>query len=83
MLVGTSSVVVTMTTPMTSTNYAVTVTLGSNLAPFTNDGTKLPTLVVTGKTDTTFTVTAYSENDVLVLAPTGGALVDWIAMGYH
>jgi hypothetical protein len=66
---------------MTSTNYAVDVTLGTNAA-FTGDGTKLPTLVVTGKTDTQFTVTAYSENDVLVLAPSS-VTVEWIAMGYH
>jgi len=77
---GNSSVTVTMTTPMASTNYAVTVTLGTD-ASFTNDGLKLPTLVVTGKTTTQFTVSAYSENNVVVLAPTGGAVVNWIAIG--
>jgi len=80
-LTGSSSVAVTMTTPMTSTNYAVTVTLGTNAA-FTGDGTKLPTLVVTNKTLTGFTVTAYSENDVLVEAPSSVA-VEWIAVGFH
>jgi hypothetical protein len=74
---GTSSVLVNLSGTMPSTSYAVTVTFGSDA---TFSGGTLPTLVVTGQTATSFTITAYNASNAAVTAPVGGAIVNWTAI---
>ena len=81
---GSSNVVVTMSSALPNTNYAVQLTFTGTARDFGDGSENVPLLYVSGKTTTQFTITIRNRDAVeFHPQPHAAVSVDWTAIAYQ